>query len=170
MPIVIRDETANLLILTIDNNGNATFGDGTPINLLTVGGHGIIDSNGHVVHGLGSCSAHPISGSVNVGINPVGGNSTATITTIPGRVPTVQVDTTQPAFRYFIDFRDPNDPSQGGPESVTSLPGRTVHNFSAVAGSFTIVNQNVGDGFVNDPNSQFHDASLDFAPCVYRWL
>ena len=165
MPIIIRDETANLLILTIDNNGNATFGDGTPINLLTVGGHGIIDSNGHVVHGLGSCSAHPISGGVNVGIN-----STATITTISGRIPTVQVDTTQPAASYFIDFRTPGDPTSGGSEGSTALPGRTVHNFDAVAGSFTIFNQNIGDGYVNDPNSQYHDPSLDSAPCVYRWL
>ena len=165
MSIVIRDETAYLLILTIDNNGNAAFGDGTPVNLLTVGGRGIIDSNGHVVHGLNSCSAHPISGSVNVGIN-----TTATITTISGRVPTVQVDTTQPAANYFMEFRNPGDPTSGGTESTTAIPGRTVHNFNAVAGSFTIFNQNQGDGYVNDPNSQYHDSSLDSAPCVYRWL
>ncbi|MCU1251542.1 MAG: hypothetical protein JWQ49_4571 [Edaphobacter sp.] len=165
MPIIIRDETANLLILTIDNSGNATFGDGTPINLLTVGGHGIIDSNGHVVHGLNSCSAHPTSGSVNVGIN-----SSATITTISGRVPTVQVDTTQPAASYFMEFRTPGDPTSGGTESTTALPGRTVHNFTASAGSFAIFNQNIGDGYVNDPASPYHDPSLDNAPCVYRWL
>ena len=170
MPIIIRDETANLLILTIDNNGNATFGDGTPINLLTVGGHGIIDSNGHVVHGLNSCSANPVSGSVNVGINQVGSTSTATITTISGRIPTVQIDTTQPAASYFMEFRTPGDPTSGGTESTTPLLGRTVHNFGATAGSFTIVNQNEGDGYVNDPNSQYHDSNLDFAPCVYRWL
>jgi hypothetical protein len=41
MPIIIRDETANLLLLTIDNTGQMYFGDGTPISMLTLAGYGM---------------------------------------------------------------------------------------------------------------------------------
>jgi prepilin-type processing-associated H-X9-DG protein len=37
MPLYIRDETANALVLTIDNNGNMAFADGNPIDRLTLG-------------------------------------------------------------------------------------------------------------------------------------
>jgi hypothetical protein len=165
MSIVIKDETANAVVLTIDNSGNMYFGDGTPISKLTIAGLGIIDSNGQIVHGLNSCSPNGPSGLVNVGIG-----KTATITTLAGRIPMVQLDTQQPANNYFMEFRIPGDPTSGGTESSTPLPGRAVHNYAAAAGSFTISNQNSGDGFVNDPSSPYHDANLDTASCGYRWL
>ncbi len=31
MPLYIKDETAGVLLLTIDNNGLICFGDGTPV-------------------------------------------------------------------------------------------------------------------------------------------
>ena len=45
MSIIIRDETANALVLTIDNSGNMYFGDGTPISAVTIAGQEIIDSS-----------------------------------------------------------------------------------------------------------------------------
>jgi hypothetical protein len=56
MSLFIKDETANATVLTIDNSGNIAFGDGTPVDLLSVAGYGIIDSDGQIVHGLTSCS------------------------------------------------------------------------------------------------------------------
>ena len=35
MSIIIKDEIANAVVLTIDSNGNMAFGDGTPISRLT---------------------------------------------------------------------------------------------------------------------------------------
>lgn len=164
MPIIVKDETANAVVLTIDNNGNLAFGDGTPINMLTLNGYGIIDSEGYIVHGLGSSTVFPSSGSVNCGIGQI-----VRITTLTGVTPIAVADTSYPAATYWIDFRDPNDPTQGGSESVTTID-QPVHRVSPNVGSFDITNNNIGDGYVNDPNSEYYDASLAYAPVGYRWI
>jgi hypothetical protein len=106
MPIYIKDETANALVLTIDNNGNMAFADGTPINMLTLGGYGIIDSEGYIVHGLGNATAVPQTGSVSVPLN-----SSVQIDTIAGVIPIVQIDTHAPAqhARWTHDVGGPDD-------------------------------------------------------------
>jgi hypothetical protein len=165
MSIIIRDETANAAVLTIDNNGNMTFGDGTPIAAVTIAGQEIIDGNGFIVHGLGSCSVNGVSGSVNVGIRHV-----ATIpTTLAGRLPTVQLDTQYPAMSYSLDFDTSTDPPTGI-ESSSPVYGQVVHTLlSAQPGSFSIVNNNHASLLLTQPG-QYHDSSLDTAECGYRWI
>lgn len=97
MPIYIRDETANKLIMTIDNNGNLAFADGTPISRLTLGGYGIIDSNGNITHGLSTPSVTCVTGSSSVSYIGSGGTTSVGITTTSGYVPVVQLDADWPA-------------------------------------------------------------------------
>lgn len=165
MPIFVRDETANAPILTINNDGTMCFGDGTPISMLTLAGYGIIDSNGHITHGLGTQSGVPVSGTVNCGIH-----QTINITTLAGRIPNIQLDTQYPASNYFISFQDPNNPQNGGSESVTPQYARTEHMTGPFGGGFSIINMNTGDGNVDNPNSEYYDPNLNFAPCIYRWI
>jgi hypothetical protein len=165
MPIVVRDETANVAILTINNDGTMCFGDGTPINMLTLQGFGIIDSNGHVTHGLGTTAGVPVTGAGNCGIH-----QSLVINTISGRIPNIQIDTQYPANNYFIDFRTPGDPTSGGTESVTPQPAFTVHMAGPFAGGFGLANENNGDGFVDNPGSSFYDANLNTAPFAYAWI
>jgi hypothetical protein len=164
MPIIVKDETANMVVLTIDNNGNMAFGDGTPINMLTLNGYGIIDSEGYIVHGLGSSAVFPASGTVNCGIGQI-----VRIDTTSGVVPIAVVDTSYPAAHYWIDFCDPSDPTQGGTESVVNID-ETLHSLKPNVGSFDIWNNNQGDGYVNDPNGAYYDSSLASAPVGYRWV
>ncbi len=167
MPINVRDETAGVLILTIDNNGQMAFGNGTPIDMLTINGYGIIDSNGHIIQGLGSSAAVPASGMTNAIPGQI-----VTINTIAGRQPNVQVDT-RTATSYFIDLRDPSDPTQGGTESVTglNLPQCIGEPF---VGGFILFSNDEYDQFVSDPSGDYYDASI-FAPSsqntvIYRWI
>jgi hypothetical protein len=165
MPITVRDETANVAILTINNDGTMAFGDGTPINMLTIAGYGIIDSNGHVTHGLGTTAGVPVTGAGNCGIH-----QSVSIATISGRIPNIQIDTQYPAASYFIDFRSPGDPSSGGTESVTTTPGLCVHMPDPYSGGFSLTNENVGDGYVDDSSSPYYDANLNTAGYAYAWI
>lgn len=103
MSIVVRDETANAVVITIDNNGNMAFGNGTPINMLTLDGFGLIDVNGHILNGVSGATFNPVTGSISLG--PQGNNTgglptTANVSTTPGVIPIVQIDTTYPAHSY----------------------------------------------------------------------
>ena len=165
MSIIIKDETANAVVLTIDNNGNMCFGDGTPINRLTLDGYGIIDSNGFITHGVNSGTLTYVSGSVNVGIQHV-----ATISTLAGRMPTVQLDTQYPAMSYALDFDTSTDPPTGV-ESSSPQYGQTVHTLLIVRpGNFAIVNNNNAALLLRETSSQYYDSSLATAECGYRWL
>jgi hypothetical protein len=82
MSIIIKDETANAVILTVDDNGDTSFGDGTPINRLTLDGYGVIDDDGHVVHGCTSSTVAVTSGSLIV---PLG--QQAEVDTLPADCP-----------------------------------------------------------------------------------
>ena len=132
MPIYIKDETANALVLTIDNNGNMAFADGTPIDRLTLGGYGIIDSDGYIVHGLGSSTAVPQSGTVTVGYG-----QSATITTLAGKTPIVQLDTHAPARIYSVD--------PAGLPHNSPIDNSTIHACNPDVGSFVIFNENQAD-------------------------
>jgi len=161
MPIYIKDETANALVLTIDDNGNMAFADGTPINMLTINGYGIIDSQGFIVHGLGFSTAVPQSGSVSVPMN-----SSASVDTIAGQTPIVQIDTHAPAVytRYVSDAGtvgyETTDPHQG-PEAYAS----------PYVGGFTVQNLDGADATLTDPSSPNYDATLSQPMTVpYRWM
>jgi hypothetical protein len=95
MPLYVKDETAGVLLLTIDNNGLICFGDGTPVNQLSIHGIGVIDENGLIINGrLGSEGMAPSSGSVTVSAGAV-----VFLSTLPGLIPTVQVDAYYPNIR-----------------------------------------------------------------------
>jgi hypothetical protein len=168
MSLIIRDETANLLVLTCDNGGNFYFGDGTPVSAVTIAGGEIIDSGGFIVHGASSCSSSPTEGQVNVGTNAFSPNG-VTIHTIAGRTPIIQIDSAYPALDYFIDYRDPSDPSQGGSESVSQSYGSQEIFGTVTVGSFTVFCQDQADGNLTDPSSQYYDGNLANIGCIYRW-
>jgi hypothetical protein len=95
MPLYIKDETAGVLLLTIDNNGLICFGDGTPVNQLSIHGIGVIDENGLIVNGrLGSEGMAPSSGTVTVAPG-----QSVLLNTLPGIIPTVQLDAYWPNVR-----------------------------------------------------------------------
>lgn len=164
MPIIIRDETANLLILTIDNSGQMAFGDGTPINMLTLAGYGIIDSNGKLIHGAGSNTPVPASGSGNCGIG-----QSVLVTTVSGRIPNVQLDTNFPSGIYSFNPVDPNGTGPFG-EIVTFTASGLIHGCTPSVGGFSISNNNSADPTLTDPSSPNYDGSLATAPFAYRWI
>ncbi|WP_213805767.1 hypothetical protein [Granulicella sp. dw_53] len=167
--IVIRDETAGFVVLTIDNNGNIAFGDGTPVTALSLASNGIIDSNGHIIHGVGSCSMNAPSGSVNCGVN-----QSVTVATQGGRIPTVQLDTSYPAqwiqIAYQLPGSDPDWPNSGYENSLGGRNGIPVHTANPDVGSFTAYNQNVIDAAFTNPGSQYYDPQWNTAVFSYRWL
>jgi hypothetical protein len=95
MPLFIRDETANTLLLTIDDNGLIAFGSGTPVNQITVNGTAVIDADGNITNQRAGSSAIA-AGSGLVSVAP---GQTAIVNTIDGVVPTVQLDATWPSIQ-----------------------------------------------------------------------
>jgi len=166
MPILIRDETANATVMTIDNNGNLAFADGTPINMLTVNGYGIIDSEGYIVHGLGSSAVLPNSGAVSVPTN----NFNVMILTIQGSVPTAAVDTTYPAFNHSL-VGDPGNPDAPLTRVDTPVP-LPAHSIRPFFGGFVIAPNGVAlDTRLITPGSDYYDADLAAGAVVgYRWI
>jgi hypothetical protein len=109
MSITVTDVTAGQLVLTISNSGQMYFGDGTPINMLTLDGFGIIDNNGHIVHGVGSSVLAFTSGAGTLGYVGSGISNSVTITTQAGKQPTLQVDSAYPGhsvFNFQIESED----------------------------------------------------------------
>jgi hypothetical protein len=162
MSILIRDETANLAILTIDNSGNMTFGDGTPINMLSLGGYGIIDSNGEIVHGVGSTNLNFTSGVGSLSFlgNGSGAVNSVTIPTLAGQQPTVQLDSYFPTWVIT---------SSGGSlphwtERIINTPVMYVGGLRV--GSFDIQCGNASDS-AGATQSNFPINSQNYA---YRWL
>jgi hypothetical protein len=156
LPIVIKDETANAVVLTIDNLGRLAFGDGTPIDMVTLNGYGIIDSEGYIVHGLGSSAVIPASGTLDLRIG-----ESAQILTIPGVMPIIALDTSYPARHYSVN------PVTG--VLVTTTTPTPVHTAEPDPGSFRIMNTNTSsvdlvaypeyDHVINTPG-----------PVNYRWI
>ena len=167
MPILIRDETANATVLTIDNNGNLAFADGTPINMLTLAGYGIIDSEGYIVHGFGSNAVLPNAGVVSVPTN----NFNVTIPTVPGVVPTATVDASYPAVNHSL-VGDPGNPD--APLTRVDTPVMTIasHSVRPFPGGFVVAPNGVAlDTRLIEPGSDYYDADLAAGVVVgYRWI
>jgi len=154
MALQIRDETAGVLLLTIDNNGLICFGDGTPVNQLSIHGIGVIDANGFIVNQrLGPDGIAPASGYVSV---PPGG--TATLTTLPGIVPTVQLDATWPNIRTVYV---PGPPSRCNSISVYNNCSHT--KFGNYAGEFRVTNTTQMDDLALCPTGIPDEVR-------YRWM
>jgi hypothetical protein len=165
MSILIRDETANATVLTIDNSGNMYFGDGTPISAVTIAGQEIIDSNGKIVHGMGSCTVTGVNGSIDCPIT-----HTADVSTVSGRIPSVQLNTHYPALSYNVIYTDPSNPSSGGSVVVTSLYGEPAHYGRPGSGFFEIGNAGFYDTLVGDSSSIYYDPTVLHDVCSYQWI
>jgi hypothetical protein len=150
MSIIIKDETANAVVLTIDNLGNMSFADGTPVSLLSLNGQQVIDDNGFIVHGLTGCSPAPSTGSVAVGVG-----QSAIVTTLIGRTPIAQIDTAYPAQAYVQSIHT-------GVISSTPLYGEPVCSCEAGSGQFQIANNNSADPSIQN--------ITPVASVRYKWL
>jgi hypothetical protein len=152
--IQVRDETAATLLITIDNNGNMAFGNGTPINRLTLDGYGLIDDQGNITYGVVSGSFGEVAGSANAGIFQA-----TTILTQSGRIPTVQINTTYPAHQYYWD----------GTMERTLPINQPEHIVEAGMSQFFVQNRNSTDANVG-PSGPHEDPTLATAPFIYRWI
>lgn len=92
MGLKISDVGAGVVLLTIDDMGLICLGSGTPVNQLSINGIGVVDSAGNITNlrAPGSSMA-PSSGTVTVAPG-----SSATVTTLAGVIPTVQLDAYYP--------------------------------------------------------------------------
>ncbi|RZU39319.1 hypothetical protein [Edaphobacter modestus] len=167
MPIIIHDDTANAVVMTIDNNGNLAFGDGTPINMLTLNGYGIIDSEGYIVHGLGNSAVLPTSGSVFVSAPGGISGGLADVSTTPGVIPMVVPDTTYPAIFWNVE----TDSSGNEYETETTL-FEPLHVTTPYTGGFEVrCNTGVGNDQIITPGSAFYEPSVAAGTtCFYRWI
>jgi hypothetical protein len=165
MAIIIKDDTANSVVLTIDNNGNLAFADGTPISALTLAGYGVIDSDGYIVHGFGSSAVIPASGCVHIPTN-----QGVTINTVPGITPLAVVDTT-PGYTVYDTAQDPGNPDS--PWYVTSYSGLGAnHSVQPYVGNFLIwCNTIAVDTRLITPGSDVYDPNIAAGTDVgYRWI
>jgi hypothetical protein len=164
MSLVITDVTAGAVVLTIDNNGNMAFANGTPISPLTVGPNAIIDSNGYILYGLSSCAISGTQGSVSCPTQ-----TAVKINTLAGRTPVVQLYTSVPAQSWSLT--DPSGDPSVLVETAETIPGRPVHSCLPWPGSFYITNNSIADGRLIDPSSQYYDSNLTTGGgCGYRWI
>jgi hypothetical protein len=124
--------------------------------MLTLAGFGIIDNNGHILHGVGASAIGAVSGSATLSYqgNPSHNPNSMSVTTESGVTPTVQIDSTYPA-KQFSDL--------SGTPIVTNLPECTVAVTALSSGSFTVTNQNA----VISKHTASEPYSVTFA---YRWL
>lgn len=132
MALKITDITAGAsnILLTISNNGLICFGNGTPVSLVTINGIATIDSNGNITNQRAvSSSLAPTTGTIFV--SP---GQHVTVTTLPGVVPTVQLDSTWPNLSMT------HVPASGGTPPIadhcesTPIYTSTSHTFTAVGG------------------------------------
>lgn len=153
MAIQIKDETASLLLLSIDNNGLICLGNGTPVSQLTIGGTAVIDIHGLITNQrIGASSLVATTGSITVAHNTVG-----IVNTIPGVRPVVQLEALWPAKSTLYN-------SQTRFCSFTMLYGVRVHTIQAVGvGSFTIANSTIPDPTGNCPTGMSDTVT-------YRWM
>lgn len=154
--IQIRDETAGVLLLTIDNNGLICLGNGTPVSAVTVNGIAVIDGNGQITNQRAPGSAlAPTTGSVTVN-----NGGTATVATASGRMATVHLDTDWPAQTsvYVID----NGPAHCQFTNIYTTPVLVVK--TPQAGQFTVWNRNQQD---DSGQCNIGDGT---ATGTYRWF
>jgi hypothetical protein len=169
MPVIIHDDTANAVVMTIDNNGNLAFGDGTPINMLTLNGYGIIDSQGYIVHGIGNAAVLPISGSVFVsGPGGISGGLANVSIGLP-IIPMVVPDTTYPAIFWSVEEDSPGSGTEHETQTTLYEP---LHVTTPFVGGFEVrCNTGVGDDRIITPGSPFYEPSVaNGTTCFYRWI
>lgn len=156
MSIQIRDETASMLILSIDNSGLICLGNGTPVSLLTIGGTAVIDIHGLITNQrIGASGLTPTTGSITVTPGAVG-----VVTTISGVRPVVQVEGAWPARSTLFHTSGPLT----GTCTATQLYGIQVHMIQAVSvGHFSIANFNQPDSSGSCPTGQSDSVT-------YRWM
>jgi hypothetical protein len=145
------------------------FGDGTPISLLSIAGQGIIDSDGHIVHGLRSCSVSQVQGSVTVP-----GNSSAAITTLSGRTPLVQLETSYPAFNFGFDPTGNDEEGRiiGNPTADPNY-SNPVMSSGPISSQFFVNNNNSGSGTGGIDRSTglfFDPVTAATTTCNYGWI
>jgi hypothetical protein len=154
MPLYVKDETAGVMLLTIDNSGLICFGDGTPVNQLSIHGIGVIDENGFIQNGrLGSEGMAPSSGTV-----AVGPNQSVVLSTLPGVHPTVQLDASWPNVHMQHQLLPV---SQCVATNFYNIASHSI--FGWLAGEFRIRN-----------NAQNSDDGVCIVPIAddvnYRWM
>lgn len=153
----IKDETAGVLLLTIDNTGLICFGNGTPVTQLTINGTGVIDSNGRITNQrVNSGSLAMSTGTVTV--QP---GQTASVTTLSGVSPTVQLDTSYPSQKATYI---PTNGSVAAHCQFDSLPAFPVHSVNSVTlGGFSVLNH-------CQPDDQGLCTLTVSMTATYRWI
>lgn len=158
MPLVIRDETAGVVLVTIGDDGLVCFGEGTPVSPLTVSSIAMVDNNGLIsnqrVRSNALAGAH---GSVNVGPG-----QTVVVSTMPGRIPTVALDIGFPSFLVTFTPASPGVPAFCNPP--TPDWNSTSHKLTGLtAGQFSVHSNDIDHtaGMCTSPNP----TSID-----YRWM
>ena len=158
MSIQVKDVTANLLVLTIDNNGQMYFGNGTPINMLSLDGYGIIDNNGVLSYGANSSSLATTSGSSYLtyqGDQNSNDPVSIQISTKSGVVPTVQLSSSYPSAR-------------AGSSGTTRINKPVVVVTAISSGSFTARNTSSG-GATDAGSGKVYSPGTD-GTFSYKWM
>jgi hypothetical protein len=156
MPIQIRDVTAGVLLLTIDNTGLICFGNGTPVDQLSVNGVATIDSHGLITNQrLFGSGLVPTTGTV---ICPPG--NIVSVATLSGRTPTVQLDTNWPA----VTTSYVNKPGTPAHCEFTYNYAQKVHRLQGLSvGGFGVRNNDLPDDMGLCSTGHSDDA-------IYRWF
>lgn len=143
MGLKISDVGAGVVLLTIDNTGLICLGTGTPVDQLSINGIGVVDSSGNITNlrAPGSSMA-PNSGTVTVA---PGGS--ATVSTLAGVAPTVQIDATWPNVTMTHQHL-PVDQCIS-----TNVYSQASHTVRALSGQFRVFSftQNSDDGVCLTP-------------------
>jgi len=162
--IVITDETASAVRLTIDNSGFVCLGSGVPVAQLTADGIALVDSSGLVTN------TRVVSNTVQMTTGTVFGlhshdtgtsaNVSATISTTSGRQTNVFLESPYPA-KIFIW----QGPTLGC--AFTAVPQNQP--------VFTVVNQTTSGFQIQNNNTQDtstgHGCSYDpVTSCNYYWI
>lgn len=132
MGLKISDVGAGVVLLTIDDAGLICLGSGTPVDQLSINGIGVVDSSGNITNlRAPGASMAPNSGTVTV--TPGG---FATVSTLAGVIPTVQLDAYWPNIQT-VHKLVPVDQCVS-----TNLYNQSSHAVfgGAVAGQFRVVN------------------------------
>jgi len=162
--LVIRDESANSLLLTISNDGLIALGDGQPVSMLTVAGVDVIDRNGLIsTQRVNSNALAGTFGSVTVRPGQM-----VSVDTLPGHAPTVQIDIGYPAYRTdWVPAAPPDENGTHPAHCAVPVPSWTDCSHKIVglgAGSFSIRSNDLDrspNQLCGSPNS----------PLVnYRWI
>jgi len=151
--LFIKDETANTLLITLDNNGQIAWGNGAPVNQFTINGTGVIDADGNITNQrVGSSAIAP-----NVGIVSVAPGQSVNVVTTTGVIPTVSIDATWPNVKVTHIV---GPPARCETTPIYSTPS---HKVTCFVGFFRVSSLVQPDetGFCSNPISD---------TVTYRWM